>query len=166
MKTPPCPVLALVVGAASYLGAVIQMGPSNEVSLSTEVNVKNSGWWPTRGESALEEFVGTQECAKCHDSKATTYSMAAMAHAAALAPDSQGLRQHDRLSFQLGPFHYQILTTSTASLLSLSDGSSTLSQTLTWAFGEGQLGQTYVYEEQDSFYEGHLKHSVISNCAL
>ena len=82
--------------------------------------------------------------------------MTGMAHAATPAAGSESLRGHDRLHFQLGPFSYQILTNSSGSLLSVSDGASVLSQTLTWAFGKGAIGQTYVYEEEGSFYEAHL----------
>jgi hypothetical protein len=156
MKSSPWFVLAVVLGAGSGLGAVLQTGFVSSSSLPTEVRVKNSGWWPTKGEPAREEYVGAETCAKCHDSIAASYRTAAMAHAAAPAQVSEGLRQHDRLSFQLDAFRYQILTSSTASLLTVSDGTSKLSRTLTWAFGEGHMGETYVYEENGSFYEGPI----------
>jgi hypothetical protein len=156
MKSSSWFVLAVALGAGSGLGAMPQTGLVRSNSLPTEVRVKNPGWWPTKGDRAREEYVGAEECAKCHDSIAASYLTAAMGHAAAPAQVSEGLRQHGRLTFQSGPFRYQILTNSTASLLSLSDGISTLSRTLTWAFGEGHMGQTYVYESEGSFYEGPL----------
>jgi hypothetical protein len=125
-------------------------------SLSTEVHVKNPGWWPTKGEPARDEYVGAEVCGQCHAPISESYRATAMAHAAAPASASQGIRQHDRLSFEFGPFSYQILTNGAESLLSLSDGASTLSRKLTWAFGEGHMGQTYVFEDNGNFYEGHL----------
>lgn len=156
MKSSPWFVLAVALEAGSCLGAVPQTELVRGKSLPTDVRVKNPGWWPTKGDPSRQEYVGAETCAKCHAAIAASYRTAAMAHAAAAAPVSAGLRQHHRLTFQSGPFRYQILTSSTGSLLSLSDGSSSLSHTLTWAFGTGRMGQTYVYEENASFYEGHV----------
>jgi hypothetical protein len=148
--------LAVSICAGTGLGAILQKGSVAGVSLPTEVRLKHPGWWPTKGEPAREEYVGAKACTKCHASIAASYRTAAMAHAAGPAPVSEGLRQHDRLNFQSGPFSYQILTSSAGSLLSVSEGTSTLSQTLTWAFGERHMGQTYVYEDRGTFYEGRI----------
>jgi hypothetical protein len=155
-KNAPKFALAVTICVSTCVRALPQTSSPTETSIVTEVRVKNPGWWPTKGEPAREQYAGAEACAKCHASIAASYRTAAMAHAAALAPVSEGLRKHDRLYFQSGPFRYQILTSSARSLLSLSDGTSTLSQTLTWAFGEGRMGQTYVYEEKGSFYEAHV----------
>jgi Cytochrome c554 and c-prime len=147
---------AAIICAGTCAGGVPQTGSRTEGSLPTEVRVKNPGWWPTKGEAARGEYVGAEACAKCHDSIVASYGTAAMAHAAAPGPLSEGLRQHDRLNFQWGPFSYQILTSSAESVLSVSDGTRKLSRTLTWAFGERHMGQTYVFEDEGTFYEAHL----------
>src|SRR5580658_6071780 len=149
-------VLTFAICASICASSVPQTGLTTGPSLPTAVRLKNSGWWPTKGEPAREQYIGDKRCAKCHISIAATYPTTGMAQAAAPAGVSEGLRQHDRLHFQSGPFSYQILTNNSGSLLSVSDGASALSQALTWAFGMGAIGQTYVYEENGSFYEAHL----------
>jgi Cytochrome c3 len=148
--------LAATICASTSLGALLQTGSGTGMSLPTEVRVKHPGWWPTKGEPAREEYVGSETCATCHASIAASYRMTAMARAAAPAPSSDGLHQHNHLFFRLGPFSYEILTSSARSLLSVSDAVSSLSETLTWAFGEGHIGQTYVYEKAGNFFEGHV----------
>jgi len=149
-------VLTFAICASICASSVPQTGLTTGASLPTAVRLKNSGWWPTKGEPAREQYIGDKRCAKCHISIAATYPTTGMAQAAAPTGVSEGLRQHDRLHFQSGPFSYQILTNNSGSLLSVSDGASALSQTLTWAFGKGAIGETYVYEENGSFYEAHL----------
>jgi hypothetical protein len=148
--------LAVTICAGTRVGAMPQTGSATAMSLPTEVLLKNPGWWPTKGDPTRKEYVGAEACAKCHASITASWRTTAMAHAAAPAPVSEGLRQHSRLYFQLSPFRYQIMTSSGVSQLSVSDGTSALLRTLAWAFGEGHIGQTYVYEEQGSFYEGHI----------
>jgi hypothetical protein len=154
MKNAPKFALVTAICACTCVGAMLQTGPVTGISLPTEVRLQSPGWWPTKGEPSREEYAGAVQCAKCHASETATYATTAMAHAAALAAASTGLRQHDRLPFQLGPFSYQILT-SEKSVLSVSDGPSSLSRELNWAFGEGHMGQTYVYEQNGGFYEAH-----------
>jgi Cytochrome c554 and c-prime len=148
--------LAVTILAGTRVRAMPQTGSATGMSLPTEVRLKNPGWWPTKGDPTRKEYVGAEACAKCHASIAASCRTTAMAHPAAPAPVSEGLRRHDRLYFQLSSFRYQIMTSSGVSQLSLSDGTSTLLRTLTWTFGEGHIGQTYIYEEQGSFYEGHI----------
>jgi hypothetical protein len=66
--------------AASLLAAVLLFrvpngaGPHTKSSLplSTEEHVQSPGWWPTKGTAARADFVGTAECAKCHEQIAAT----------------------------------------------------------------------------------------------
>src|ERR1700678_3480851 len=116
--------LTIAICASICASSVPQTGSTACVSLPTAVRLKNSGWWPTKGEPAREQYVGNERCAKCHISIAATYLDTGMAHAAAPAEGSEGPPQHDRLHFKLGPFSYQILTHNSGSVLSVSDGAS------------------------------------------
>lgn len=128
------------------------------MSLPTELRVQDPGWWPTKGKPSREEYVGTETCAKCHAEKAATYQLAPMAHAASFAGATDLLRQQDRLSLQLGPFDYEYLTSGATTVLSITDGNSNLSRNITWAFGKGDAGQTYLYGQDGNFYEAHLSY--------
>jgi hypothetical protein len=148
--------IAATICAGVSLGALPQVTSEIRTSLPTEVRVKNPGWWPTKGEPARKEYAGSEACATCHASIAASYHTTAMAHAAAPAPSSEGLRKHNHLFVRSGPFRYDIRTDIAQSFLSVSEGSSSVSERLTWAFGEGHIGQTYVYGRAGNFFEAHV----------
>jgi hypothetical protein len=129
-------------------------GTSNGPML-TATRVKGSGWWPTKGNRGREEYVGAAECAKCHAAQAAVIQNSAMANAAIRAADADSL-QHGPLTFQIGPYNYQISKLAGKNVLKISKGASSLSANLLWAFGVGHIGQTYVYEANSHFYESHL----------
>jgi hypothetical protein len=128
------------------------------ISQPTELRVKSPGWWPTKGEASRDSYVGTAACAECHAHRVATQQTNAMAHAAVRAAAAEVLRQHDALSFRVGPYHEEIATKGDKSVLTVStnDNVAPFSAELLWAFGIGHMGQTYVYEKNDSFYESHL----------
>jgi hypothetical protein len=128
------------------------------MSMPTASRVHSPGWWPTKGDATRDSYVGTATCAKCHASKVATQQKHAMARAAVRAADAEILRQHDHLSFRLGPYREEIVTKGGKSVLTVTanDGAARLSADLLWAFGVGHMGQTYVYEKNGSYYESHL----------
>jgi Cytochrome c554 and c-prime len=146
---------ALGVMASTCLA---QTPPPMGISMPTESRVKSSGWWPTKGDASRDSYVGTPVCARCHASKVATQQTNAMSHAAVRAADAEVLRQHNHLSFRLGPYREEIVTKGEKSVLTITtgDNAASLSADLLWAFGIGHMGQTYVYEKNNSFYESHL----------
>ena len=148
-------VLAIcVVATASFA----QTSAAVSSSMLTASRVQLPGWWPTKGDAARDSYVGTTACARCHASKVATQQKHAMARAGVRAADAEILRQHDHLSFRLGPYREEIVTKGGKSVLTVSAGGGVapLSIDLLWAFGAGRLGQTYVYEKNGSYYESHL----------
>jgi len=126
------------------------------ISLPTPVRVGNPGWWPTKGEAAREEYVGATECAGCHGSTAASYRNTAMAHAVAHVGDSESLRQHAQLTFQDGPFHYLLETSGDKSGLRVNSEAGAVSADLLWAFGAGRMGQTYLYQQKEDWFESRV----------
>jgi hypothetical protein len=104
-----------------------------------------------------EEFVGPTVCAGCHVVQAATQKQTAMAHAARPA-ESDILRAHPQLSFELGKYSYQIRREGGQVLYSVSDGMDTISLLLLTAFGLGSIGQTYVFEHHGSLYESRVSY--------
>lgn len=145
--------LAICVAAPACLA---QTSAPVSMSMPTASRVQSPGWWPTKGDAARESYVGTATCARCHASKTATQQKHAMARAAVRAGDAEILRQHDHLSFRLGPYREEIVTKGGKSVLTVTGGAAPLSTELLWAFGVGHLGQTYVYEKNGSYYESHL----------
>jgi hypothetical protein len=126
-------------------------------SMLTVSRVQSPGWWPTKGDAARDSYAGTATCARCHASKVASQQKHAMSRAGVRAADAEILRQHDHLSFRLGPYREQIVTKGGKSVLTVTSSSAApLSTDLQWAFGVGRMGQTYVYEKNGSYYESHL----------
>jgi hypothetical protein len=158
---------ALLVSAlffvASYLTVRAQSAqspspPPSSISLATELRVRGSGWWPTKGQAERTEYTGPDACTECHELKAETAQSTAMLHAATLAHDSKSLREHPDLPFQDGPFQYQLLTTPGKSTLTVSKGATVLGLELIWALGSGHMGQTFLYKMNDDFCESHVSY--------
>jgi hypothetical protein len=79
-----------------------------------------------------------------------------MAHAAALAADASILRRHDSLGFGSGTYKFEIAKTPDGSAYTVSDDTRSVSQPLQWAFGNGEVGQTYVFKRDARFYESRV----------
>jgi hypothetical protein len=148
------PLLLLFVVRPSAVRA--QTPASNSISLPTQLRLNSPGWWPTKGEAAREEYVGSEACFDCHELKSEGQQETSMFHAAARALDSKLLREHPKLTFQTGPFSYLLSTTATSTTLAVTNASSSLSVDLLWAFGSAHMGQTFVYQQNGIFYEGHV----------
>lgn len=131
-------------------------GQTKGIPLATQDRVRNPGWWPTKGTPAKSEYAGPEACAQCHSLKAATQKTTPMAGAAVPAAKAEILRSHSPLTWISGPYKFEISETAEASVYSVTDGSHSVSQPLAWAFGTGEVGQTYVYESEGSFYESRV----------
>jgi Cytochrome c554 and c-prime len=135
-----------------------QPGISSAVatSIPTSDRLHEAGWWPTKIDAPRSDYAGTAACARCHKSIVESYNDMAMSHASERPADSGLLAQHTDLHVQLGPYRYSLTTSAGKSTYSVTDGKQTISHQLEWAFGAGSLGQTYVFEQGDQFYESHV----------
>ncbi len=124
--------------------------------MATDERVRQAGWWPTQGTPRREEYAGPGACSGCHSAEATVQATTPMARAYTQASDSWILQTHDRMSFRLGSYAYEIKRAENGSLYSVSDGAGSLSVALGSAFGAGEVGQTYVFKREGVFYESEL----------
>lgn len=127
-------------------------------SIPTADRVQRPGWWPTKGDPPRDTYSGSESCARCHAAITESYRNMAMAHASEPAPDSEPLRKHRELTFQLPPYKYSLLTDANKALYSVTNGTQTLSQEPEWVFGVGHMGLTFVYQRDGDFYESHLSY--------
>ena len=81
-----------------------------------------------------------------------------MAHASTAAAESEILRSHDRLETLIGPYHYEIARTPEGTIYTARDATQSVSVPLAWAFGMGEVGQTYVYAQDGKWYESHMSY--------
>jgi Cytochrome c554 and c-prime len=126
--------------------------------MTTEDRLQLSGWWPTKGNAAREEFVGPEACEACHSTKAGTQKRTPMAHASTHGADAEALRAHDEMTFRHGPYFYRVKRTETGSAYSVSDGTKDISIPIDWVFGLGESGQTFVLSYQGTWYESRVSY--------
>jgi Cytochrome c3 len=149
--------LCFSVGIAAENRAVPQVpeGASQPTTLRVE---DAAGWWPTKGTAAKEQLVGSAACIRCHADKSARYAETAMAHAAVSAEDSEIARARDVLRLQVGPFNYELQNVQGRNILKVSDAKASVSLPLSWSFGVGHTGQTYLYERSGTYYEAHVSY--------
>lgn len=152
----------LVIPAAVVLSlAVCSLASSGKhaatsVPLATADRVKNPGWWPTKGTPDRSEYVGPAVCGECHFLKAESQKNTPMAHAAMPASSASILVEHGPLVFRSGAYKFEITNSASGPVYSARDGANSVTQALEWAFGTGEVGQTYVFQRDGKFYESRV----------
>jgi hypothetical protein len=121
--------------------------------LSTIEHLANPGFWPTQISKSSADFVGSDVCAKCHRDITAIQKSAPMALTVARAGEAEVLQSHPHLNFEQGRYKYEIVTSTSGSTYSVTDGTRSLSALLSWAFGAGPVGQSYLYLRDGHWYE-------------
>ena len=121
---------------------------------ATEDRLHKPGWWPTKGSSPRSSYVGDTVCAQCHRDLVAVQKSSAMAQTATRAPDSELLAQYP-LNFKLGQYRYQTGGKEQTAMYSVTDGSSSFSSSLQWAFGI-RMGQSYLFERNRGMFMAPL----------
>jgi DnaJ-class molecular chaperone len=81
-----------------------------------------------------------------------------MAHAIELVPECQILKQNPVLTFTEGKYAYRIERKGDQSIYSISDGQESRSYPVGWAFGQGLAGQTYVFQNDGTYYQTRVSY--------
>src|SRR5579862_7240918 len=97
-----------------------------------------------------------QQCRNCHAAQAASQPGTSMGHALELVADCSILKDHPLLTFKHGRYSYTITRQGDRSVYMVTDGASTLTVPVGWAFGLGTAGQTYVFEIDGTFYESRV----------
>ena len=95
-------------------------------------------------------------CATCHPAQTQSQPHTAMAHALESVVDCEILRANPQVTFREGVYSFRIARDGDRSLYSVTDGKETLTVPITWAFGLGAAGQTYVYQRNGNWYESRV----------
>ncbi len=99
-------------------------------------------------------YVGSDKCVKCHENAAQISSP--MAHALLKSGQSDVLSGQTLAPFRLGDYSYQVKRQGDADVYSVTDGKSTISEPILFSFGEGRVGQTYVFRHKGLLYESRV----------
>ncbi len=126
--------------------------------MATEDRLLYRGWWPRHNIPSATEYIGPGECAKCHSEKAASQKSTAMARTALPVAESDVMLKNQALTFQSGKILYKIAVAADKSVFAVTDGTQSLSAPLTWSFGDGHVGQSYLFERDGKFYEGRVSY--------
>lgn len=141
----PVIVLSLILGGRARLAAQSVLG----------ANFPRHDWQPTEAPPGAR-YVGRQACVQCHVREAAEQAHTPMGRALELVSQCTILHRHPVLSVRLGRYTYRIVTRGAQSTYTVTDGVSTFSAPIGWAFGQGEAGQTYVYQHDGNFYESRV----------
>jgi hypothetical protein len=72
--------------------------------------------------------------------------------------DSHILRDNRHLVFREGPYTYNLESKGGHTVFSVTDGKTTISEPVPWAFGRGLAGQTYVFQHGARYIEGRVSY--------
>lgn len=108
--------------------------------------------WHPRRTPADTVFAGDKSCFECHK-RFLKSSHTGMTMAMEPVATSKVLSDNPQLSMRVGPYTYEIRRNGQESIYSVTDGKETISLPINYAFGQGKMGQTYVFERDGKFYE-------------
>ncbi len=111
-----------------------------------------------RREIPGEQFVGSSACTGCHGQKSRSQMQTSMAHALQIASESAVLRSHSRMTFRASPYSYEISRNGEQILYGVTDGATTFSEPVLYAFGNAHIAQTYIFRHNGRLYEGRVSY--------
>ena len=132
-----------------------QRADSIGMETTTEERLSTPGWWPTKPGMDAAAFAGSAECSHCHTDK-TDHSSTPMQRAAARIKDAASLNGILPLTLSSAPFNYTFASNGDNVDYTVATGSQKLSRPLEWVIGSGELGQTFLYEIDNSWSESQI----------
>ncbi|HEY8228088.1 MAG TPA: multiheme c-type cytochrome [Pyrinomonadaceae bacterium] len=126
------------------------------VLCQAQVNTLFSEWRPN-SDSRGVNFIGSKACAECHPRQAR-YLSTAMAQALEVAPNCRIVTRLGRLTFQNGPFTYNIAREGGTVTYSVNDGQNSIKEPIVYCFGRGDVGQTYIFRHNGLLYETRVSY--------
>ncbi|MGH9533358.1 MAG: multiheme c-type cytochrome [Terriglobales bacterium] len=121
----------------------------------------SAGWRPGMGGPAGLQYVGAHACVACHTSYRTQFHTG-MGHASDLPAEAAILEHHSDLAVTIAADVYRLRAKGSGPkapwVYSVSRGGKTVSVPVTWAFGLGAAGQTYLYERDGAYHESRVSY--------
>lgn len=115
-----------------------------------------STWRPNSDTRGIR-YVGNKACVECHKEQAKELDTP-MAHALEVAPDCRIVTTSGKLTFRNGPYTYNIAREGASINYTISDGKNTITKPILYCFGEGNVGQTFVFRHNDMLYETRVSY--------
>jgi hypothetical protein len=160
-KTSLSRALLLVSLVSTCVRAQIQ--PPANVSLATRDRVEDAGWWPTKGSAPRTDYADPGACAGCHEGLAALQHTTAMYKASKRPADADVLQRHSTLTFDDGIYSYLLKSGPEGAKFTVRDRTTFESRDVAWAFGEGEIGQTYLLQSGNGYIESRLSYYLTTN---
>jgi len=113
--------------------------------------------WRPNSDTHGTNFVGNKACVECHAREATQLTTP-MAQALEVAPDCKILTARRRLTFKNGNYTYEIASQGKNVVYTVSDGTNHIASPILYCFGQGHVGQTYLFRHKDVLYETRVSY--------
>ena len=147
---------AFIKKALATISLALCIGGIPALVSQTQVQDIFSEWRPNSATNGLK-FVGSKACVECHKAEAIQLNTP-MAQALEVAPDCRIVAARGRLTFRTGPYTYAISRQGKDILYTISDGANTISKPILYCFGQGHVGQTYLFRHNDVLYETRVSY--------
>lgn len=126
------------------------------VLCQAQVDTFFSEWRPNSDTRGIK-FVGNKACADCHAPESKQL-LTPMAQALEVAPDCRILTARGRLTFKNGNYTYELSRQGKNIVYSVSDSVKSIENPVLYCFGQGHVGQTYLFRQNDVLYETRVSY--------
>lgn len=115
-----------------------------------------SDWRPNSNTHGVR-YVGSEACLECHKAQAPQLKTP-MGQALEIAPDCRIVTARGRLTFKNGPYTYEIARRGESVVYTVSNGAGSITRPVLYCFGQGHIGQTYLFRHNDVLYETRVSY--------
>ena len=150
-----------VVIVCAFVGIVLLQAQRAKTALpaiesTTQQRLESESWWPTMSAAPLEAYTGTPGCVRCHSEETADGPGSAMSRAAAHAGDEGVPSLAKGESLDLNGFVYTLLPLQPGLEYKVSRSNTAASQRLDWVMGAGDLGRTFVYQDDGRWFQSRI----------
>ena len=115
-----------------------------------------SDWRPNSNTRGVR-YVGDKACVECHAAQASQLKTP-MGQALEVAPDCRIINARRSLTFKNGTYTYELARQGASVVYTVGDGVRSISKPILYCFGQGHIGQTYLFRHNDVFYETRVSY--------
>jgi len=113
-------------------------------------------WRPNLNTQGVR-YVGSKACLECHKAQASQLNTP-MAQALEVAPDCRIITARGKLTFKNGPYTYELSRRGKSVVYTVSDGTKSITEPVLYCFGQGHVGQTYLFRRNNTLYETRVSY--------
>jgi hypothetical protein len=150
--------IILVAPGDFVISAESASSKSKEASTATEIRLIDPGWWPTKGTSPRDQYVGSETCGHCHQHIVETQKNTPMARAVKPATADAFTNIPHAMHFRTESYDYSLSQTATGAEYSTTNGQQSDSATVSWVFGDRQFGDTFLYQHNGIYFESRVSY--------